>query len=529
MRLPTWFVNLTLRKGATATLFLVGAAWVVTRFCGLAVSPPGFFMDESAPAIHAMCLAQTGKDADGVPWPLYSSAAGGGHHPITLMAFDIVWMKVFGTSRAAFRAVSAFWILLTAVGLFFIARDITALMPAEPTEEAGRSARRTFPWLVLLAALVSPWGFQFSRVGWEAPLAPAYMVLSVLGLLRCHRGGRLATVWGLFAGFCAAASMSSYPPLRAVVPLVSLTVVGLLLALPKEWGVRWHYIKRILAAGIVAAACFAPTLRMIEDGKINARMNNVAIWNERWVKDNAGDLSRWTYLIKAFLDNLALHMRPSFLFIDGDSSLRHNPHLSGQLSPVDALALLFVLWMVVHFVVRLVRGRTPLPDVPGLILTPTTRWFMAVALCAIMCGLFGLGSSALTFEAIPHAMRSIGAWPFVALFTGVVLTLAWTHRNWVPPTLAVVALAHTLYFLPAYFHVYDKVPNHWFMRDMTDVLEKEHRENPAKSAKDIILDHLAYAYSYDDVPRYYLMTEAKLSCDEAIEALRAYRAAEKGQ
>jgi hypothetical protein len=169
------------------------------------------------------------------------------------------------------------------------------------------------------------------------------MVLSVLGLLRCHRGGRLATVWGLFAGFCAAASMSSYPPLRAVMPLVFLTVVGLLLALPKEWGVRWHYIKRILAAGIVAAACFEPTLRMLEDGKINARMNNVAIWNERWVKDNAGDLSRWTYLIKAFLDNLALHLRPSFLFIDGDSSLRHNPHLSGQLSPVDTFRK-FLVW-----------------------------------------------------------------------------------------------------------------------------------------------------------------------------------------
>jgi hypothetical protein len=528
MKLPTWFANLTLRKTATATLFVLAAAWLVTRFCGLGVSPPGFFMDEAAPAIHAMCLAQTGKDADGVAWPLYSSAAGGGHHPLTLMAFDIVWTKVFGTSRAAFRSVSAFWILVTALGLFFIAREITFLMPSEACDGRAAEARRTFPWMVLLAALLSPWGFQFSRVGWEAPLAPAYMILGVLGILLCRRGGRLATLWALFAGLCTAASMTSYPPLRAVVPLVFLTVVGLLLALTREWGAGWNFIKRMLAAGIVTAAAFAPTMRMLEDGKINERMNNVAIWNDRWVKENAGDLSRWTYLIKNFLDNLALHLRPSFLFIDGDGSLRHNPHLSGQLSPVDALALLFVLWMVIHFITRLVRGRTPLPDVPGLILSPTTRWLMAIALCALVCGFFGLASSALTFEAIPHAMRSIGAWPFIALFTGAVLTLAWTHRNWVPPTLAAVALVHTLYYLPAYFHAYDKAPNHWFMRDMTDVLVKEHLENPAKSAKDIILDHLAYAYSYDEVPRYYLMTEAKLSCDGAIAALRAYRAAEQG-
>jgi hypothetical protein len=210
------------------TLFLLGWIWIVVRFYGLDVSPPGFFMDEAAPAVHAMCLAETGKDADGKPWPLYSSAAGGGHHPLTLLAFDIAWTGVFGTSRAAFRAVSAFWILLTAFGLFSIARDLAAMMPATiPATTPGRSegedgnpAAEAFPWLVLLAALLSPWGFQFSRVAWESPLAPAFMVLSLMGILRMYRSGKPAFAWATFAGFCAAASMTSYPPLRAVVPLV---------------------------------------------------------------------------------------------------------------------------------------------------------------------------------------------------------------------------------------------------------------------------------------------------------------------
>ena len=141
MKPLTWFANLTQHKAATATLFVLGATWLLIRFYGLGFSPPGFFMDEAAPAVHAMCLAETGKDADGKVWPLYSTAAGGGQHPLTLMAFDIVWMKIFGTSREAFRAVAAFWILLTAFGLFFLARDIVPLMPPEP--DPARWLRRT--------------------------------------------------------------------------------------------------------------------------------------------------------------------------------------------------------------------------------------------------------------------------------------------------------------------------------------------------------------------------------------------------
>ncbi len=529
MKLFSWFGTPTWRKAATASLFAVGATWLVIRFCGLGVSPPGFFMDEAAPAVHAMCLAENGKDADGNAWPLYSSAAGGGHHPLTLIGFDIVWMKVFGTSRAAFRAVSAFWILVTAFGLFFIARDLSALIPSEPGEGARREAIRVFPWMVLLAALLSPWGFQFSRVGWEAPLAPAYMILALLGMLRCHQDGRRAIPWSIVTGLCAAASMTSYPPLRAVVPFVLVAAGALLLAVTREWNARWTFIRSLFVAGLVAAAGFAPTLRMLTDGKINARMNNVAIWNDRWVHDNAGEMDRWLFLVKAFFDNLALHLRPSFLFISGDASLRLSPQLSGQLSPVDILAVALVAWMAILLIVRFVRGRPPLPGSPGLILSSATRWLTAIAMAALLGVFLGLVPAALTYEAIPHAMRAIGAWPFVALFTGAVLALAWSYRAWVAPVLALAAMGHTVHYLPAYFHAYDKAANHWFMRDMTDVLEKERHQIPAKTAKQTIMEHLAYSYSYDEVTRYYLMTEAKMNCEESASTLRAYREAERHQ
>lgn len=534
MRVPTgWLTSPLLRKSAVVTLFLLGWIWIVVRFYGLDVSPPGFFMDEAAPAVHAMCLAETGKDADGKPWPLYSSAAGGGHHPLTLLAFDIAWTGVFGTSRAAFRAVSAFWILLTAFGLFSIARDLAAMMPATiPATTPGRSegedgnpAAEAFPWLVLLAALLSPWGFQFSRVAWESPLAPAFMVLSLMGILRMYRSGKPAFAWATFAGFCAAASMTSYPPLRAVVPLV-LPLVGLgLLAVTPSWGARWTFGKGLVVAIVVTAIFFAPTMAKLLGGEINERMNNVAIWRPDWVNEHKGVLSRGSFLLKTFLDNVALHLQPSYLFVQGDTSLRHSPQIAGELSPLDMLALVLVLGMVLRVLAGLVRGRWPMPDVPGGILSRSSRWLLAIALFSLVCGFFGVIPSALTYDGLPHAMRSIGTWPFVALFTGAVLALGWSYRGWVAPVLALVALAYSVRYLPKYFHAYDKAENHWFMREISDTIAEQRK---SKTVEKIIAEHLAYSYQYDEVPRYYLMTEANMKCDQAASALRTFKEQEKG-
>ncbi|HEY0710393.1 MAG TPA: hypothetical protein VGG33_26530, partial [Polyangia bacterium] len=109
-------------------LAVLGAVWLVARFVGLADSPPGLFMDESRVALHTMCLAETGRDGDGRPWPLFSNAFAGGHHPFTLIGFDLLWTRVLGTGVAAFRAASAFWIVLTSLGLFVLAATVGRLV-----------------------------------------------------------------------------------------------------------------------------------------------------------------------------------------------------------------------------------------------------------------------------------------------------------------------------------------------------------------------------------------------------------------
>ena len=525
-KLIAWLVSPLSRKLALGTLAAVGLLWLVIRFCGLETSPPGFFLDEATAAVHAMCLSERGHDAYGVAWPIYSRGAipEGGQHPITLLAFDVLWLKIFGKSRAAFRAASGFWFLVTALGLLVLARDLVALMPSKSADQPRSSARRAFPWMVLLSALLSPWSFQFSRIAWECPLGPAFMVLALVGVVRSHRGGKLALVWAAFAGFCAAASMTSYAPFRLVMPLLLTAAVAILLALTATWRARLHFFVRMLVAALAAVAFFAPTLRMLLSGQITQRMNTVAIWNPAWMSDHIGKMGRTAFLVTTFFDNLLAHLQPSFLFVRGDANWRHSPQISGHLSPVDTLALALVCGTVAHLLWGLIRGRSPLPKVTDGFLSDSSRWLMAIALCAILGGFFAVVPSALTWEGVPTALRSIGAWPFVALFSGAVLAMAWSKLPGVPALLAVVALVYTLLFLPAYFHAYDvdRAERFWFMRDLPDAIARERREQHPRSLGQIISSSLGYSYNYDEVSRYYLMSVAHMRCNQAVIGLKSY-------
>jgi hypothetical protein len=449
-----------------------------------------------------------------------------GHHTIALLALDVIWLKVFGTSRVAFRAVSAFLFLVTALGLFFLAREIAAMVPRESRDE---SSMRPFPWLVLLAALLSPWSFQFSRIGWDPPVGPTYMVLSLVGMVRSYRGGRWAVAWSVFTGFCAAASMTAYAPLRAVVPLVLTSLAVLLFVLRSEWRVRWSFIRNLLVAAFVATIVLAPTLRMLSAGEINQRMNNIAIWNPSWIKEHAGSMSTPLFLVMTFLDNVVAHLQPSFLFIKGDANIRHSAQIAGHLSPLDMVALLCVAWFGLAILIRLVRGRSPFPEGQEAGLPAYQRLLTATALCAALGWFFGIVPAALTWDGLPQALRSIAAWPFVALFTGAVLGLAWHRRRWMPAVLAIVAFAHTVHYLPAYFHAFDKAESYWFMREMVDLIEKNRHEQSPKPIPQLVSQNLGLGYNYDEMLRYFLMHDGSMKCNEATEAVRAYWKTARGE
>lgn len=502
-----------LRLVPLAALLALGGVWLVIRFVGLQAAPHGFWMDEAWDAVQVMCLAEHGRDADGQSWPLISNGLGGGSLPITWTAQMVAWTRVFGTSIAGFRSLAAFWVVLTCAGLFAIGRALLDLVPARQPNTEPQAAANAFPWLACFAGLLSPWSFQFSRMSWEQPLAPLFLVWALYALIRLRANGRMH--WALICGVSGACSMITYPPLRVAVPCV-LGYTGLVLLASKTPSMSQRkFALRLAIAATALALTFLPVALRLAAGSDRKRMMYVSIFSPDWLNAHRGQMGSLRFFIQTLADNLWIHLRPSYLFGVGDPNLRHSAHIVGQLSPIDTLAVILTLvglgWAAT-LTYRQLSGHTALrwPRLDG-----GEQVLVLVAVSSVVGGLFATLPCALTWEGLPHALRAIGAWPFVSLFTGAALSIAWARLRWLPALTAIVAIAYSAYFLPEYFRVYGNVDPGVYYRDISEAVESGKR---AGSREAVLRRLRPFVRRYrQEVLRYYLMHDGGLSCSESLE------------
>jgi hypothetical protein len=266
-----------------------------------------------------------------------------------------------------------------------------------------------------------------------------------------------------------------------------------------------------------------------------------------------------------FVQNIGRHLRPSYLFVHGDINVRHSTQLVGELSWIDMLALgggALLLARALNNVALTVRhclasirgGRSrppsselssdePPPDrganrtreasaapkevpkrsaatarCPREFGSQSMRYCLArsplgwsensAALLFAATGMFaGIAPSALTYEGVPHALRSIGAWPFVALLSGMALARLAATQRFAPALAATVAVAFAGFFGMRYF--VDYPPNATVAFDASD----------AEAAERLRGDPVALNAALRGAPelavRYYLMAYGGDGCMES--------------
>ncbi len=497
------------RRASIAVIVIVGAVWLVARFVRLNTAPHGPWLDETWDMVQAMCLAESGHDADGQFWPLISNSLGGGSLPITWTASTVAWTRVFGTSLAGFRSLSALWVVISCGVIFAIARALLRFVPG--TQQSKNHWRDAFPWLACFSALVSPWSFQFSRIAMEQPLAPCFLVIAVFAMVRLGAQGNV--LWALICGIGGAGSMITYPPLRVAVPCI-LALTGLILFVCKYRGAERRKLARnLIVAALVLIAAFAPIVYRLASGNDRKRMLYVSIFAPDWLDAHRGQVGQARFFVFTLLDNLWLHLRPSYLLGTGDPNLRHSSQLVGQLSPIDIVAVVFAVASTVRVTALGFRQMSTeeAPRWPRL--DKREQLLVLVALSSIVAGMFATFPTALTWEGLPHALRSIGAWPFVALFSGSVLAIGWARLRWLPPLTAALALVYTGYFLPGYFRLYGHIDSAVFYRDLAGAMEAGKHKHPPRP---IIRTLRPFAKRYGpEVLRYYLMHDGNLTCEQS--------------
>jgi len=340
------------------------------RFIGLEISPPGFYADESLGATQVICISQTGADLAGNHFPLFSAFGTLIYTPAYIYG-QLLWTSLFGYSITAFRSYPAFITTLTVILLFLYIRSI---------------ANAKVAMYVAFVATIMPWAFQFSRIAWDPPLGPFFLIFG-LWTSTFKRG------WWM-AGMPLALSIYSYPPLRIITPL-------LWICLPTTTAKR-----KLVTLAVMTAACIPLALQYLEKDFLY-RSNMLTIWSSAFY--NPYRHNSTIEIIHVFYKNFIAHFSPIFLIQKGEGNLRHSTQTFGMLSWLDAVAIITGLFYIAS---KLFSKKYKLAI--------NSQYLKLIAL-----GILGICISiipaALTNESSPNALRSISAWPFYAILSGSII------------------------------------------------------------------------------------------------------------
>ncbi len=463
------------RARAPIWLALVAAVTVAVgglRFVGLESSPPGFFMDEAAGAAQIICVRQSGANAFGTPWPSFSPVLGGGFLTPPYLYSAMAWTAIFGDSVAAFRSIAALFGVLTVAGVFVLAQALWQ--------------RREVSWLAALCASLSPWGFLFSRIAWDTALAPGLFVWGLGLLLRESRRPRLSAGLG---GILVALAGYAYPPLRAQ---AVLTVPFFVLFAHR----RSRPPAAIATFAITLILAIIPLARLTLSGELQGRFHTLSIFNERFLSRFGGFSVPLVTLV--FLRNLAVSFSPVYLFWSGDRNLRHSTQAVGQWGALEILGVVIAVGMLLARR-RLWRNRDEALSL-GLI---------------VVAYVFAIVPAALTWESNPHASRSIGAYPFIALFAGFALARAIDMWPRLPAAILAVALVFAGWYFWDLFTRYPERSAAWFD---APVVERAHAVSKTGSAADYERALRSIDPGYPDLAiLYFKLSSGHMTCRPGAE------------
>jgi len=397
-------------------VLIVGVA--ILRFLWLEQSPPGFHVDELSGSVTVQCLAQEGIDALDNPYPLFADLNYGSPKPPTYSYPAILWTKIFGYSIVSFRALTVFIFSLALIGLIFLSRQFFG----------GQMAL-----MVALAASLSPWTFQISRIALEALLAPC---LTIWGLYFFLKSNRIYT--SMIAGVLFALAMYSYPPARLQVPLI----IGLLLVF--QWKNKELTLRRFLSFVGSFVLILSPLVYGTLIGKYMGRFELIGIFSQKYLA-SIGKTNSFTDLAAIFGSNFLRHLTPDFLFFKGDQNFVYSTGKFGLLSWLDIFALLMGVGALSFFIVCIYRKRK--------VCAQKDVFFLLLVVWGIITG---IAPSALTWQDIPHSLRILGMWPFLMLLSGYCL---WVWVKKFPTFLFIVvfvAASFSKVYFPYYFQQYPK-------------------------------------------------------------------------
>jgi hypothetical protein len=292
------------RRRLRFVFWLTGLALLFALYTsGLKHNPPGFYLDESAPAYNAYLVSRTGAGESGPRFPLYFQYYTGSNvqvaDPTQIYMLAAVF-RFFPPSILLARMFSAFWVFCACILLGLLARQI--------------SGRRTVGVIVAGTALLTPWFFEGRGLLLEPQFVP--MALAPFLLVLYHLQKKESWNWIEVTGLAATLALVTYcyTSGRLLGPLLAL---GLFL-----FATSRQRLISVIKTGLVLGAMLFPILvfNARNPGFLNKRLNEIS-----YIRPGAPLGQTISQFIKRYLEDQSL----MGLLVNGDYHPRHHVPGSG--------------------------------------------------------------------------------------------------------------------------------------------------------------------------------------------------------
>ncbi len=409
-RFVYWFIALAM---LLAVCFL--------HFWKLGTAPRGFYMDEASVAYNAYCIANTGADEYGVRHPVFFRCFDNYQDPV-MIYFLAPLVKTLGLTQCVARFPSALFQILASVAFGFL------------VHEYCRNK-----WLSLSGAVIfalMPWAFLVSRSvssGYTAMLFGMNLgwVCSLIALRKKSH------LYAALAGIGWAFAMYAHNVGR---PGTAVWLIGFGLVLNDLLIKRWRIW---LSFSFSFVLCLLPMIISVlhSPESLTTRFQSIGMFHEH---ASLGD-ALYRFAVR-YIEYFSLR----FLWVTGDTNLRHHTGFGGELFVFTVPLILVGLFYVGRFFRK----------------QPSYR-LLAVALVA-----YPLAAS-LTVDRM-HGTRSINGvipWLLLAMVGAQAL---WRHRPIGRKLLVVICVAGLVesgMYMADYFGPYQTRCQVAFMTGFTDAFK----------------------------------------------------------
>jgi 4-amino-4-deoxy-L-arabinose transferase-like glycosyltransferase len=294
------------------------------------------FGDEIDAGYQAYSLLETGRDYKGHLLPLYAQSFSEWRAPM-MMYFMIPFIKIFGLNEWGVRSFSAFFGVVSILGLYFLMMKI--------------GVKKKISLITALLLAILPWHIQYSRTGFEITLMSSFIIWGLYFLIDYLNKNKIYKLF--LSAFLLSLSFYTYNTANVYVPLFLLLIFGIIKLSTKE-----KVIKPAFKLLVIMFLLSLPILYQIFFGQASERFDKVSLFNDdsliaeviNYRKQQNYSFSskifynRYILSAKKIMANYFNSFSSDFLFGMGDVTFRHSLHKVGNLFWV------YLVFLVVGFV-----------------------------------------------------------------------------------------------------------------------------------------------------------------------------------